>query len=116
MATETFIHPSGFIEQSYKGTQTAKSVQEGIGQLRKCATKLKKQKKPLLVLIDISELKGTNAEARKAGLEGIKTVHFKKAAIYGPLWTQVLVNSLALIAGQKNKVKAFDNRVEAVGW
>lgn len=112
----TFSNPAGFIEQSYRGYQTAASVEKSIAALEHCAAEIRRQKQPVLVLIDITKLRRTTLAARRAGLSGIKTVAFDKAAMYGPMWTQNLVNTLALVAGKKHKVRAFDDRSEAVRW
>ncbi len=113
---ETFINPAGFIEQHYKGYQSAPSVIAGIKKMKHCIQALQKQEKPALVLIDITQLTGTSAASRKAGLDGIKSVNYDKAAMYGPTWTQVLVNTLALVGGKSKTVKAFENRSQAIRW
>jgi hypothetical protein len=113
---ETILNPAGFIEQSYVGYQSEKSVTEGIDTLEKLTNKLLKQGKPVLILIDITKLGGTSAKARLAGVSGMRKVSYIRAAMYGPLSSQVLVNTLALIAGTQDKTKAFSNRTDAISW
>jgi hypothetical protein len=113
---EVFLNPSGFIEQCYIGYQTEKSTAEGIAELEKLAAKLRAQRKPVLILIDITKLGGTSLGARVAGINGMKSVKYKRAAMYGSLSTQVLVNTLAMIAGKQDNTKAFSDRAEAIKW
>ena len=113
---EVILNPAGFIEQHYIGYQTEKSTNEGIYQLEILAAKLRKRRKPVLILIDITKLGGTSAGARIAGINGMKRVRYKRAAMYGPLSTQVLVNTLALIAGKQHTTKAFGDRATAIKW
>lgn len=113
---ETTWNPAGFVQQKYTGDQTADSVGKGIENMKKCAAKNLKTGRPLLVLIDITDLGHTDSAAHAAGIKGIKSMDFKRAAVYGPLQTQVLVNTLVMIAGKKNKMRAFSSRAEAVKW
>lgn len=112
----TVWNPAGFVEQKYRGKQSAEAVKEGIKQLENCLGKNAQKGNPPLVLIDITELGATDTESHKVGIAGIRQVNFKRAALYGPLSAQVLVNTLALVAGKKNKIRAFGSRVEAIKW
>jgi len=112
----TVFNPAGFVEQKYVGDQTAASVLRGRKQLERCAKKLLDEHKDLLILIDITELGKTDTESRIAGVRGIKSVPYERAAMYGSLSTQVLVNTLALVAGKKDNTRAFSDRTEALKW
>jgi hypothetical protein len=113
---QTYLNPAGFIEQKYIGYQTEKNTTDGIAKLQGIAKKLEAQHKPVLILIDITQLGGTSSSARMAGISGMRRVKYKRAAMYGPLSTQILVNTLAMIAGKQNKTKAFSDRAEALKW
>lgn len=119
---ETFIHPSGFVEQHYSGFQTLNSVLTGLRDLEKNVNKaVKDQGKPALILVDTTGLTKVDLSrkmlgARQKGVQMMKDLDFKKAAIYGPLAIQILVNTMAKIAGASNRIKVFENRVDAICW
>lgn len=113
---ETVWSPAGFVEQKYIGNQDSASIKKGHDKLRDYSKKLSKQNKPLLILVDVTELGKTDTATHMVAIKGIKTIDFKRAAMYGPVATQVLVNTLALVAGKKDIIKAFANRTEALKW
>ncbi|HEX5394932.1 MAG TPA: hypothetical protein VFW52_01085 [Candidatus Saccharimonadales bacterium] len=119
---ETFIHPSGFVEQHYSGYQTLNSVLSGLRDLEKHVNKVvKDQGKPALILVDTTALTKVDLSrkmlgARQKGVQMMKDLDFKKAAIYGPLAIQILVNTMAKIAGVSNRIHVFENRVDAICW
>lgn len=113
---ETTWNPSGFVQQKYIGDQTSEAVEEGQKQLKKCLKKQGKDGKLLPVLIDITEIGKTDPGSHIAAVSGIKTIPFKRTAVYGSLSTLVLVNTLALVAGKKDKIRAFENRTDALKW
>jgi hypothetical protein len=119
---ETFIHPSGFVEQHYTGFQTLNSVLTGLRDLEKNVSKaVKDQGKPALILVDTTGLTKVDLTrrmlgARQKGVQMMKDLDFKKAAIYGPLAIQILVNTMAKIAGVSDRIHVFENRVDAICW
>lgn len=113
---ETIWNPSGFVEQKYIGDQTAEAVRKGHEQLKRCLKKQGKGAELLLVLIDVTEIGRTDPGSHVTAVKGIKTIPFKRTAVYGALSTQVLVNTLALVAGKKDQIRAFDNRTYALKW
>jgi hypothetical protein len=56
------------------------------------------------------------AEVRKAAAKAIKDIKFDRVALYGPLHLQVILTTLALVAGKRDKVKVFDSRAAAIKW
>lgn len=120
--TSIFINPSGFIEQHFIGEQSPDSILDALESLKKCAKKLESQKKQVLILEDLSEvvredfLSPRMAPVRSAAINIMKSINFKKAAIYGSLPLQVIVNTLALISGKRNSIKVFHHRSEAIKW
>lgn len=120
--TSIFINPSGFIEQHYFGLLEPDTILNGLKALRTCAKKLESQGKPVLILEDVSNIAKLEfmspkmAHVRKVAAKTTKEIDFKKAAVYGPLPYQVIITTLALVAGKPNKFKAFNNRAEAIKW
>lgn len=118
---KTFINPAGFIEQHYKGRQTAESVAEGIKQIKRYAQQLKQQNKQILILVDLTktdtnDIAPNNDAPRKAAVEAIRSISYTRIALYGALPAQVVINTLALVAGKHHKTKAFNDRSEAIKW
>lgn len=120
--TSIFINPRGFIEQHYYGTLEPKAILDGLKSLRVYAKKLEAQGKPVLILEDVSNidklefLSPKMARVRQYAAKTTKEINFKKAAVYGPRPYQVIITTLALIAGKTDKFKAFNSRAEAVKW
>jgi hypothetical protein len=121
LKNNAFIHPSGFIEQNYNGEQTPESILQAIDQLKQLVEKVRMQKKPVLILIDLSgihkvDLGPRMMKARIAGMKAMATLKYQGAAIYGPVPLQVLVNTFAMIAGVHEKIHVFDSRAKAMKW
>jgi hypothetical protein len=120
--TKIFINPSGFIEQHYFGELDPEGVLDGLSQLRACAKKLNYEDKTVLILEDVSKITKVEflspkmAEVRKAAAKAVKEIKFDRVALYGPLHLQVILTTLALVAGKRDKVKVFDSRPAAIKW
>ena len=119
--SKTFINPGGIVEQHYFGVQTPESVLEALEDLEKCAKKAGKSNKPVLILANVTEIPKIDLgprmlKVRKAGISTMKSIKFKKAAVYGPLPVQIMVNTMALIAGKQHRLHVFGTRVEAMSW
>lgn len=119
--SSTFINHRGYIEQVYHDEQTAESVLEAIKQLELFAKKVLDQNRTVLIFIDVSQLTKIDLSrkmlhVRIAATKTMKAINFKKAAICAPLSIQILVNTMALVAGKSDRVKVFDNRATAIKW
>ncbi len=112
----TFTNPAGFIELHFSGSQNEDTVMRGIADIQKYAQKRQQQHKDVLILVNLKELTTTDLGSHKAAVYGMRTLRYKRAAFYGPVHTQVLLNTLSIISGKQNKLKVFENRVEAVKW
>jgi hypothetical protein len=120
--TKIFINPSGFIEQHYSGVLEPDEILESLKQLRRFSRKLQDNNQPILILGDVSKLKKMEfmsskmAEVRKAAAATVKDIEFERGAVYGSLRVQVIVSALALVAGKRDKIRVFDNRISAIKW
>jgi hypothetical protein len=117
----TVLNPAGFIEQHYVGSQAPQEVHKAIRDLKRFAKKLEESNKAVLILVDVSrvtkiDLGPRMLRARVAGMKTMRALNYKRAAVYGPLPIQVLVNTLALVAGVHDKIRVFDTRLDAVRW
>jgi hypothetical protein len=118
---DLFINPAGFIELHYIGTLNPQAVINSTKKLQKLVKKLKATKTPILILVDVTKVPITNnqkqmAPARKHAVDVISTMEYKRIAIYGSVVVQIVMNTVALIAGKRNKVRVFASRVEALKW
>lgn len=114
---KTSLNPQGFIEQRYWGKQTTSNIEAGVKELSEYITALRAEKTPILILIDVSEvIIDFDRRIHKAGIKGMNAISFKRGAVYGSLSSQVLINTLALVAGKQHKVQAFVSRDEAIKW
>jgi hypothetical protein len=119
---KTFLSPAGFIEQHYYGSPSPTEVLTSIKELESLILHKRAGKDPL-VLIDISKITRVDLSIKMLGtrIEAVKLMRslpYKKAAIYGPVAIQVIVNTLATVAGTKvrHKIKCFNDRTEALKW
>jgi predicted glycosyltransferase len=118
---KTSFNPAGFIEQVFIGNQTPDSVISAVEELVRRAKMLKTERKPVLILADVTkvpkiDISGKMAGARKQAVAAMATAEYDKVAVYGNVAVQIMVNTLVLIAGKRNKVRVFGNRVEALKW
>lgn len=118
---ETFINPAGFIEQWFSGPQKPESLIHGVEQLVKKAKKINARSEAVLILVDASSVPkidgtGQMAQARKVAVKAMKSAPYNKIAVYGNLAVQIMVNTLALVAGRRDKVKVFADRTDALRW
>jgi predicted glycosyltransferase len=116
-----FYNPAGFIEVHFLGEQTPDSVIGAVRELVKWSKKLNNQKQKVLVLADVTEvpkidISGKMAPARKEAVKAMSDAEYDRIAVYGNVVVQILVNTLALIAGKRQKIKVFSDRTEAVRW
>jgi hypothetical protein len=120
--TKIFINPSGFIEQHYFGELDPGSIIDGLNNLKTYSKKLESKNKPVLILEDVSKITKVEflspkmAGVRKVAAETIKEINFTRTALYGPLHLQVILTTLALVAGKRSRVQVFDSRAAAIKW
>ena len=109
--------PDAIIEQVYRGNQTAETVSEGIAALRQVLTQAGGKAKPARILLDLTNLGKTSAEARAAGARGIRTVPIARVAMYGTnLYNQVMVNLIFQASGKARRFRAFNTKAKAIAW
>ncbi len=118
---KTTFNPAGFIEQVYIGNQTPDSVIKGVTELVRRAKKLKADRKQVLILADVTgvpkiDISGKMARARKEAIQAMTTAEYDKVAVYGNVGVQILVNTLVLIAGKRDKIRVFSDRLAALKW
>lgn len=116
-----FASPGGFIEIYFKGEQTPESVTEAVKDLVKWSKKLEARHQKMLILADVSDvskidISGRMAPARKVAVEAMQDANYEKIAVFGNIAVQIMVNTLALIAGKRQQIKVFPDRMHALRW
>jgi len=118
---KTFINPEGILEQHYFGLQTPESILGALAELEDYSKKIIDQARPILILADTSQLPKVDIsprmlKVRVAGVKTMRQINFKRAAVYGPLKVQIMVNTMALITGKQHRLRVFGDRVKAIRW
>jgi len=118
---KTFYNPSGFIEQHFIGIQTPNSVISAVEDLVQRAGRLKRKKQAILILVDVTDvpkidISGRMAKARQEAVQAMKDAEYDRIAVYGNIAVQIMVNTLVLIAGRRDKIRVFSSRIEALKW
>ena len=117
MLNTVFLNKDGYIEQIYKGDQNSETVILSVERVNKLIEKLKSEGKPIKVLVNLSQIKNTDAGSREAAVDALKKWHFDKTALYGgSVFIKNLANLIIRAARKQDKVKIFDERKEAVKW
>ena len=118
---KSIYNPAGFVEIHFSGEQTSDSVIAAIDDLVKWSKKLNSKNQKVLILADITDvpkidISGKMAPARKQAVKAMTTAKYDRIAVYGGVAVQILVNTLALIAGKRKQIRVFADRAEALRW
>jgi hypothetical protein len=117
----TFYNPGGFVELCFYSEQTPESVISAVTELVSWSKNLSSKKKKIYILVDVTEIpkidtSGKMAAARKEAVRAMTTAKYDRIAIYGGVAVQIMVNTLVLIAGKRQKIRVFSDRLEALRW
>jgi len=118
---QVFYNPSGFVEIHFSGEQTPESVISAIEELVSWSKKLNAKDHRVLILADVNEvpkvdISGKMAPARRVAVSAMKNAKYEKIAVFGNVAVQIMVNTLVLIAGKRQKIRVFSSRVDALRW
>lgn len=111
------IEPDGVVCLSYKDQQTYESIFVLNSQTQKHITHLRSEKKPVLLLINLTQLGRTLSGARKIAAESLKNLDYDRIAVFGKdLFTKILVNLVISATHKELTVKYFMSEKEARDW
>ena len=117
MKNEVFLNNSGLIEQIYVGDQTGQTVTQLADKTKEIIQLLLTNKKPVIILVDLSKLGKSTSDSRKAALEALKNIHYDKVALFGlNSYTKYISSFIIAASGNSSKVKLFDTKQEAKKW
>jgi hypothetical protein len=117
----SFYNPGGFVDAHFFGEQSPQDVIQAITELVRWSKKLAAKKQPTLILVDVIDvpkidISGRMAPARQKAVEAMSQAKYDKIAVYGNTAVQIMVNTLALIAGKRQQIRVFSSRVDALKW
>jgi predicted glycosyltransferase len=118
---KTTFNPAGFIEILFMGNQTPDSVISAVEELVERAEKLKTEGRRVLILADVTgvqkiDISGKMARARKEAVNAMSTAEYDRIAVYGNVAVQIMVSTLVLIAGKRDRIRVFGDRFDALRW
>lgn len=117
MANKVFINNDGVIECQVIGDQTLQSVTAMGEEIGSLAARLDAERRPLLVLDDISHIGSVPPDARKKVIQFVKTVKYNRLAMFGGNGLiRVGANLILRASGKSKKLKYFTNRSQAIVW
>lgn len=106
-----------FISLIYEGDQDESRLKQTIDESGKMMEQLKKDQKPVLVLVDLSHMGKLHTMARHIGEKSLRTQPFDRLAIFGwDIFTKYVVNLIIIASGKSDQAKFFNSRDEAINW
>lgn len=115
MENKIAMNPDGYIEVTFVGHQTDESFNSVYEHVLPLMSTLKKDKKPLLGLFDMTLQTGFSLNSDKAALELLERVEYDRIAMYHVHHAEV-TKGIILAIGKANNTKLFDNRESALEW
>ncbi len=107
----------GFIVAHYDGHQTEEIMQERLDKISSLITKLREERKPVLILAIMNSPGDSNHVVRKMGVDAIAKWDYNKLAVFGTsLVMKNLFNFLLNVAGQQQRVAYFESEAAAIEW
>lgn len=117
MSHRIFLNSDGFLEQEYKGNLTQEIVDKAIKDTMRTIKVMQKDGKPLLLLVNCTELGRINTPSRKASVEALRDIAYDKLAVYGssPI-AKAMSNLIIHASGKQRKIRLFNTRDAAIAW
>ena len=114
---KAYINDNNQVDITYHGEQTAEWVEETNKETLRLADQLRAESKPVLILINVSDIPATDSASRRVGSEYLEKINFDKLAIYGSnSFIRTVVNLVILASPKANTVKLFSKREDAEQW
>jgi hypothetical protein len=111
------LHPGGYIEVLVKGPQSYLSFDLIKRDVQQLTNKLQFENKPVLGLVDLTEMTGFNTGSNKAALEILEAVPYTKVALFGGNSAISTVTDLVIQAiGKGDRTRLFKDKESALAW
>ena len=114
----TFHEEEGYIEETWDGDITLEYVEDMTTSSQPLMSKLRSEGKPVLMLLNITDMGQTDSKARATSIKMLNNMDFDKMAVYGSggVFQRNLVNLLVKAASMGSKIKYLDSRESAIEW
>jgi N-acetylglutamate synthase/N-acetylornithine aminotransferase len=114
---KTFVNSNSVIEVVCKGSQTEASLNDAKVKGLLLAKKLRREGRPVNILVDISRLGKIDVAARRQAARIIQNVDYDKIAVFGSSPLAGNVGRLVIRGiGQTEKIRIFSSRSLAEKW
>jgi hypothetical protein len=111
------LHPDGYIEVIIRGDQNYMTYDQLRGQIEKFINKLQFEKKAILGLVDLTNIKSINPSSNKGAFELLEAFPYQKVALFGCNTAVAKVTNLIIQAiGKADKTKIFSDEELALKW
>lgn len=118
---EIFDSPAGFTEAHFIGSQSPGSLTAAVDNLVKKSARKRRKQQRVLFLVDLSDVPKIDisdkmTRVRQEVVRTMSTADYDRIAVYGNAALQILVNTLVMIAGKRDKIRVFASRIDALKW
>ncbi len=111
------LNPAGYLDVKVNGDQTYLTYDELHKDLRPLIEQLRVEKKPILGLVDFSNIGTFSASTVKAGFEILSDIAYQRVAFFGAnAALKEILNGIVLAIGRADSTKTFDSKEEALAW
>lgn len=111
-----FDKKDGIIYFYYRGDQTSESIIQFKEETDNDIAWLKTEKRPVLMLIDVTELKKISSPARQAAVSLMGNTGDKLAVVGASLFLRAMAKLVATALGLQTKISNFDTHEDARNW
>lgn len=111
-----FDKTDGILYFSYRGDQTSESITQFKAETDRDIAWLKAAGKPVLMLIDVTELKKISSPARQAAVNLMGNTGDKLAVVGASLFLRSMAKLVATALGLQSKISYFDKSEDARIW
>jgi hypothetical protein len=118
MKNKVFLGDDGFMHVDWIGDQVHPDIIQISEEIRELASKIKKEGKPVLMLVNLENLGTPDVRSMTQTREEIQTFGMDKMAVYG-IHNKFVENVVGVVVNQAEllgKIKYFKSREDAVEW
>lgn len=109
--------PDYILNSVYHGEQTDSSINEIAAAATTLIQQMRGEGKKVLLLVNLMDVGGQTAPARRAALNQINFLDYDKLAIFGGgVFLKQVVQFLITVSNRGAKVRYFDTEQEARAW
>ena len=113
-----FNQNQGFIEEIWSGDITDEAVELMVNESIPFMNQLRRENKPVRVLINVENLGSTDSKARASAVKMLQSMDFDFMAVYGlgSVFQRHLVTLLVKAARMSDRITYHNSRESALEW